>query len=236
MKGGEVKEVILALSSTMEGDTTNFYISRKLDGMDVKLSVIARGISIGDELEYTDEVTLGTFHHKSYFVYGNGINWEKQKEMEKKIKQLLRYLQIEYVAVWVLPLLLVALYETGVMTEGAYAGDVRMDYVLQTVGILLAVGLIPLSLRLFSLSLVKNVKQRSLPEALKSYRRWSEIRTGMLVVPVLVNLSFYYLTLNNTGVLCAMMALIASLFCVPTRKRMLDELDLVKEENEEPAL
>ena len=78
--------------------------------------------------------------------------------MEKKIRQLLRYLQIEYVAVWVLPLLLVALYETGVMTEGAYAGDVRMDYVLQTVGILLAVGLIPLSLRLFSLSLVKNVK------------------------------------------------------------------------------
>ena len=71
--------------------------------------------------------------------------------MEKKIRQLLRYLQIEYVAVWVLPLLLVALYETGVMTEGAYAGDVRMDYVLQTVGILLAVGLIPLSLRLFSL-------------------------------------------------------------------------------------
>ena len=65
--------------------------------------------------------------------------------MEKKIKQLLRYLQIEYVAVWVLPLLLVALYETGVMTEGAYAGDVRMDYVLQTVGILLAVGLIPIA-------------------------------------------------------------------------------------------
>ena len=151
--------------------------------------------------------------------------------MEKKIKQLLRYLQIEYVAVWVLPLLLVALYETGVMTEGAYAGDVRMDYVLQTVGILLAGGG-----GLFCLSLVKNVKQRSLPEALRSYRRWSEIRTGMLVVPVLVNLSFYYLTLNNTGVLCAMMALISSLFCVPTRKRMLDELDLVKEENEEPAL
>lgn len=60
--------------------------------------------------------------------------------MEKKIKQLLRYLQIEYVAVWVLPLLLVALYETGVMTEGAYAGDVRMDYVLQTVGIFIGGG------------------------------------------------------------------------------------------------
>ena len=57
---GEVKEIILALSSKMEGDTTNFYIYRKLQQYDVKLSVIARGISIGDELEYTDEVTLGS--------------------------------------------------------------------------------------------------------------------------------------------------------------------------------
>lgn len=56
---GGVKEVILALASTMEGDTTNFYISRKLKDKDVKLSIIARGISVGNELEYTDEVTLG---------------------------------------------------------------------------------------------------------------------------------------------------------------------------------
>lgn len=59
VKSGMVKEVILALSSTMEGDTTNFYIFRKLAPYDVKLTMIARGISIGDELEYTDEVTLG---------------------------------------------------------------------------------------------------------------------------------------------------------------------------------
>ena len=56
---GKVQEVILALSSTMEGDTTNFYISRKLADYPVKLSVRARGISVGNELEYTDEVTLG---------------------------------------------------------------------------------------------------------------------------------------------------------------------------------
>ena len=59
VRAGGVKEVILALSSTMEGDTTNFYIYRKLSDSDVKLTVIARGISVGDELEYTDEVTLG---------------------------------------------------------------------------------------------------------------------------------------------------------------------------------
>ena len=59
VEDGGVSEVILALSSTMEGDTTNFYIYRKLAKYDVRLSVIARGISVGGELEYTDEVTLG---------------------------------------------------------------------------------------------------------------------------------------------------------------------------------
>ena len=56
---GEVKEVILALNPTMEGDTTNFYIQRRLAAFDVKITVLARGVSVGDELEYTDEVTLG---------------------------------------------------------------------------------------------------------------------------------------------------------------------------------
>ena len=55
----ETIEVILALSTTMEGDTTNFYIYRKLKDKDIKLSTLARGVSIGDELEYTDEITLG---------------------------------------------------------------------------------------------------------------------------------------------------------------------------------
>ena len=56
---GGIKEVILALSATMEGDTTNFYIFRKLAPFDVKITIIARGVSIGGELEYTDEITLG---------------------------------------------------------------------------------------------------------------------------------------------------------------------------------
>ncbi len=59
VESGSIKEVVLALSSTMEGDTTNFYIYRKLEKSGVLISVIARGISVGDELEYADEVTLG---------------------------------------------------------------------------------------------------------------------------------------------------------------------------------
>jgi len=56
---GEIKEVILALSPTMEGDTTSFYIAKKLKPFQVKITTIARGVPIGGELEYTDELTLG---------------------------------------------------------------------------------------------------------------------------------------------------------------------------------
>jgi recombination protein RecR len=56
---GEAREVILALSATMEGDATNFFIYRKLGGLPVKITTLARGVAIGDELEYTDEITLG---------------------------------------------------------------------------------------------------------------------------------------------------------------------------------
>lgn len=59
VKEGEIKELIFALSSTMEGDTTNFYIFKQIEGLEIRTSTIARGIAVGDELEYADEVTLG---------------------------------------------------------------------------------------------------------------------------------------------------------------------------------
>ncbi len=59
VKAGKIEELIFALSSTMEGDTTNFYIFKQIQEYNIKTSTIARGISVGDELEYADEVTLG---------------------------------------------------------------------------------------------------------------------------------------------------------------------------------
>lgn len=59
VEAGDVQEVIFALNPTMEGDTTNFFISRKLAPFNVRLTALARGVSVGDELEYTDEITLG---------------------------------------------------------------------------------------------------------------------------------------------------------------------------------
>ena len=59
VKEGTIKEVILALSSTVEGDTTNYYIYKQISSYNVEITVLARGVSVGDELEYTDEVSLG---------------------------------------------------------------------------------------------------------------------------------------------------------------------------------
>jgi recombination protein RecR len=59
IKAGGINEIIFALSTTMEGDTTNYYLYRKLSKYSIAISTLARGVAIGDELEYTDEITLG---------------------------------------------------------------------------------------------------------------------------------------------------------------------------------
>ena len=152
--------------------------------------------------------------------------------MKEQVSQLLKVLRGTYMILWVLPVVLCVLYETGVFPEGIYAGDARMEYMLQTVCILLTVCLIPFSLRLFNLNLVKRIKELPLADALKSYRRWSEVRMLLLCVPILLNTSFFYLTLNTTGIFCATMALTASLFCVPSESRIKNELDLPEDIHE----
>lgn len=59
VKEEKIEEIIMALSTTMEGDATNFYLYKKLSPFDLKISTIARGVGIGNEIEYTDELTLG---------------------------------------------------------------------------------------------------------------------------------------------------------------------------------
>lgn len=135
-------------------------------------------------------------------------------------------LKAEYALLWALPLLLAALYESDVLPRGIYADHPQTEYLLQTAGILLAIVLIPLSLRLFQLSLTRHVRQLPLTEALRSYRRWSEVRLCLLLTAALSNLTVYYWTLSTTGLLCAGMVMAATLFCVPGQKRMEDELSL----------
>ena len=160
--------------------------------------------------------------------------------MEKKIIRLLLLLKVEFALFWILTVVWCVLYEMDILLQGSRVGDARAEYILQTVGILLAVCMIPLSLRMFSLSLVRRVRELSLPfrgsplrKAWVADRRWCEIRLALLLAPVLFNLTVYYSTFNLTSLLCVGMLLVASLFCVPGRGRLMRELDLEKEKEEQ---
>lgn len=149
--------------------------------------------------------------------------------MKQQIKKIVNQQKTTFIGVWALPIACVVLYETDALPKGLYADDARMDYILQSIGILLTIGLIPFALRMFNLNLVKRIQELPLQEALKSYRRWGDIRLCLLLVPALLNMQFYYLTMNTTGLFCSAMALIASLFCIPSESRLKNELDLPEE-------
>lgn len=153
--------------------------------------------------------------------------------MEKKIEILLRLLKIEFAVAWIIIIGLIAGYETGILEEGVLVGNARAEYIAQLTGVLLAICLIPMSLRIFNLSLTKYIKNLDIENALKSYRRWSEVRIILLLVVAVFNISLYYWTMDTTGLLCGGMAVLATMLCVPGRKRMLSELDLLKTEEEE---
>lgn len=152
--------------------------------------------------------------------------------MKEQIKRILIIQKSAFLGVWTAPLLLVVLYETGLYQEGLLAGNAQMEYILQSVSILLTIGLIPFALRMFNLNLVKRIKELPLQQALKSYQTWSLLRLALLFVPAILALSFYYLTMNTTNLFCACMSLIATLFCVPSEGRIKNELDLPENLND----
>lgn len=149
--------------------------------------------------------------------------------MKKQIKKLILAQKCTFGAFWTIPVWFIALYETGLFSKGVHAGDAQMEYIYQTVGILLTIGLIPFALRIFNLNLVKRIREYPLQRALASYKLWSDVRLCLLAVPAILNLSFYYMTLNTTGLFCGAMAMLASFFCVPSEKRIKNELDLPEE-------
>lgn len=151
------------------------------------------------------------------------------------VRELLLRLKVEYALLWILPLLLAGLYEADILPQGSLADRMPASYYLHTAGILLALVCIPVSLRLFQLSLTRYVRQLPVRRALRSYRHWSEARLCLLLVPALANVAVYYCTLETTGLLCAGMVMTASLFCAPGRQRLENELALPSLTDDTPS-
>ena len=148
--------------------------------------------------------------------------------MEEQIKKTAARVRTTFAYFWMLPILFVLLGETGGGLVGMYAGDVRATYMAETVTILLAASCVPVSLKLFSWVLIRKIDVVTLPEAL--YALWSGVRLALLAIPVLAGFFTYYIVLSSTGVLCALIGLTASLFCLPGEGRLRKELHINKEE------
>lgn len=152
--------------------------------------------------------------------------------MEEQIKQVVTRIKTIFGYYWLLPILLVILGETGGDWVGMYADDVRATFFAETIVILLAALCIPLSLKLFSWVLMKKIDSVAISQALSLYAFWSGVRLAILAIPVLAGFLTYYMTLSNKGLLCALIALTASLFCFPGEERLRKELHISKEEQQ----
>ena len=154
--------------------------------------------------------------------------------MDKKIKAVTRIMQAQYGFYIGIAILLVVLYQSDIILEGAYAANFGMQYILETIGILTTIALVPLSLKLFSVKLAK-IKESGAEESLQLYQQWSTVRLMIIALVTYLNILIYYMTLNSIGGLCALIGLTASVFCLPGEKKIREELNLVtnNEENKE---
>ena len=146
--------------------------------------------------------------------------------MDEQIKKLVRILQIQYWLFISLAIAYCAVYEIGWIEEGIYAGDVRLQYIWETIAILTTVILVPLSLKLFNIIMTKKVVKSSLQVAMRLYKRWNEIRLLMLAIVTFLNIYVYYTTLDSIGGLCALIGVTAPIFCLPSEKKLKEELNI----------
>lgn len=152
--------------------------------------------------------------------------------MEKQIKLITTRLKTIFIIFWVLPVIGVIIGETGEEWVGLYAGDVSMAYYAETLIILLTAVCVPVSLKLFAVVMNKKIDKVTISHALRLYWIWGCIRMLLLFLPVATGFVIYYLMLSNTGALCALIALTASLFCLPSEERLRKELHIDKESGE----
>ncbi len=155
--------------------------------------------------------------------------------MDKQIKAVNRIMQTQYGLYIGFTILLVILFQSEIIIEGAYAADFKMQYILQTIGILTTIALVPFSLKIFSVKLNKVIKEADLEKALRLYLHWGYVRLMMLALVTYLNIIIYYMTLNNIGGLCALIGITASVFCLPGEKKLREEMNLItnNEENKE---
>jgi len=141
-----------------------------------------------------------------------------------------------YVFFWLIAILMVVWGEMDAFWVGSCADDVQLIYLLETLLILMTAVCVPVSLKLFSWILVRKIDMMSISDALQAYLKANHLRLLLLAIPVYAGIVIYYLMMSSSAILCALIALTASLFCVPSEKRLRNELHLQRTKEEEGGI
>jgi hypothetical protein len=146
--------------------------------------------------------------------------------MNTEIRQALRALYIQFFSFALIPVLLIVAYETDILSVGLYAEDTKMQYIMETIGILVTIAFVPLALIVFRFIHKWKIENAELPTILRRYIYLCMGRFALLEVVVLLNVVVSYSTLNNAGGFCILVALAAAFFCLPSKKRLYTELNM----------
>lgn len=143
----------------------------------------------------------------------------------KEINQLLMRQIIEFALLWIIAFSIIVLFETGILSEGELAGHAQLEFFLETGAIILTLLIIPFSLKQFGQKL-NYIRELTLLDAIKAYRKWNTVRLLLFAIIIWGNLILYYVTLNNIGGLCALISSTAALYYLPSKKRVINELNI----------
>lgn len=146
--------------------------------------------------------------------------------MEEQIKNIVLKLSVLFYSIWVNSVIIFLASELNWFPVGFFADDAVVDYLLQVIGIFITVLGVPGSLKLFNWQLSRKIDLQNPEKALETYSKISILRMCVLEFVVIFNWIVYCFTLNNNGMLCAMIGLVATLFCVPSANRVLNDLKL----------
>lgn len=142
--------------------------------------------------------------------------------MQRFIKQVLRWLIIEFAVTWILAILTFVAGELRWIPNGLYhtVNGSQTEYYLNMSSVVLVLVCIFLAVQLFSLNTRRSLKRMNHDEALRAYHVWSIVRLALLLIAAIYGIVVYFLLMNTTGILCACMAMVTTLACIPSEEKL----------------
>ena len=147
--------------------------------------------------------------------------------MEKRIQSLLLMLRIESCVSWVVVIIVFMLGFLGVIVNDSVQPNTQKEFVLNTAGILSTLLVLPLALKLFLLNTTRSLRRMNKDEALDFYHMWSLVRLIVVTLCMAFNVVVYFMTMNMTGLLCAFIGICITIYCLPTKQRVMRYLEEV---------